>query len=225
MPLLILMRHGQSAWNLSNRFTGWVDISLTDSGMEEARAAGKKISKLPIDRLFVSSLIRSQMSAMIAMNQHDSHKIPFMIHEEGKMREWAQSYDESLMEEMIPVHSAWQLNERYYGKLQGLNKQVTINTYGQEQVKLWRRSYDVPPPEGESLEMTAARTLPYFKEEILPFMDRGENLFVCAHGNSLRSIIMYLESMTPAQILEFELSTGSPVVYNYEKGSFTRIYL
>lgn len=225
MPMLILMRHGQSTWNLHNRFTGWVDIPLSDLGIEEARLAGQKIAALPIDRLFVSSLIRSQMSAMIAMNQHKSGKVPLMIHESGKMSDWSKCYDDEALSGMIPVHSAWQLNERYYGKLQGLNKQATVDKYGLEQVKLWRRSYDTPPPDGESLEMTAGRTLPFFKEEIVSFLNKGENIFVCAHGNSLRSIIMYIESLSPEEILQFELATGQPIVYEYFENKFIRYSL
>jgi 2,3-bisphosphoglycerate-dependent phosphoglycerate mutase len=222
VPLLILMRHGQSAWNLHNRFTGWVDIPLSDVGIEEARLAGQKISQLPIDRLFVSTLLRAQMTAMIAMNRHQSGKTPRMVHDSGKMQEWAQCFDEEALTQTLPVHPCWQLNERYYGKLQGLNKQATIDAYGQAQVQLWRRSFDVPPPEGESLEMTAKRTIPFFMEKVLPFLKKGENLFVCAHGNSLRSIIMQIESMTPDEILHFELATGEPLVYEYKAGNFIR---
>ncbi len=223
MPFLILMRHGQSAWNLQNRFTGWVDIPLTQAGMDEARIAGKKIAHLPIDRVFVSKLLRSQMSAMIALNEHQAGKVPCMIHEEDKMRSWSTCFDESAQTDLLPVYASWHLNERYYGKLQGLNKQVTMDTYGQEQVKIWRRSFDVPPPEGESLKMTAARTLPFFLESIQPLLGQNENIFVCAHGNSLRSIVMHIESMSPEEILEFELATGQPLVYRYEAGKFSRL--
>lgn len=223
MPLLILMRHGQSAWNLQNRFTGWVDIPLSNAGFEEAKAAGKKIAALAIDRVFVSTLLRAQMTAVVALNEHQSGKVPCKLHTEEKMKQWAVCFDEEAKQTLLPMHESWQLNERYYGKLQGLNKQATMEKYGQEQVKIWRRSFDVPPPEGESLEMTAARTLPFFTQSILPYLDKGENIFICAHGNSLRSIIMHIESMTREQILEYELATGEPVIYNYHKGKYVRI--
>lgn len=223
MPLLILMRHAQSAWNLHNRFTGWIDIPLSAAGIEDAHVAGKKISNLPIDRIFVSTLVRAQMTAMLAMSHHSCAKTPRLIHQEGPMKDWGECFDQEAMDQTLPVHPSWQLNERYYGKLQGLNKQATMEKYGEDQVKIWRRSFDVPPPEGESLEMTAKRTVPFFIEKILPCLKEGENLFVCAHGNSLRSIVMHIESMTPEQILQFELATGEPLVYEYQDGHFTRL--
>jgi|SRR5579872_2745069 len=213
---LILLRHGESEWNRLNMFTGWVDIPLSRKGVEEAVAAGKRIADIPVDLIFVSSLIRSQMTAMLAMLEHKDGKIPYMLHTgQGFLDEWSQIYSEEAEKLCVPVVTAWQLNERMYGRLQGLNKQETMNKYGQEQVKLWRRSYDISPPEGESLQMTAQRTLPYFREMIIPALKQGKNVLVSAHGNSLRAIIMELDKLGKEEVLNLELPTGEPVIYRY----------
>ena len=133
------------------------------------------------------------------------------------MKEWSTCHDAQASLELLPVHTAWQLNERYYGELQGLNKQATVEKFGPEQVKIWRRSYASPPPDGESLKETAARTLPYFHEKIEPELLQGKNILVCAHGNSLRSIIMSLEKLSEDQIVALELATGEPIIYRCEK--------
>lgn len=221
---LILLRHGQSEWNKHNLFTGWVDIPLSWEGVQEAIAAGKKISNIPIDVIYISSLIRASMTAMIVMSEHKGGKVPVVLHPgEGKLEEWAQIHNPKAKEKTIPVIRAWELNERYYGDLQGLNKQETRDMYGDEQVHIWRRSYDVPPPHGECLADTAARAIPYFEKHVLPLLKEGKNVFIAAHGNSLRAIIMYLEKMTKEEILKFELATGAPVIYEFENGSLKRI--
>lgn len=218
---LILLRHGQSVWNKLNFFTGWVDIPLSWEGIQEAIAAGKKIAHIPIDIIFVSSLIRAQMTAMIVMAEHTGGRVPMVLHPgEGKLEEWAKIYNQHAEQMVIPVIEAWQLNERMYGRLQGLNKKETMEKFGEEQVKIWRRSYDVAPPEGESLEMTAARSIPYFKEKIVPYLEQGKNVFVSAHGNSLRSIIMYLDGLSKEEVVQLELATGEPVIYNYLDGKW-----
>lgn len=220
---LILMRHGQSEWNRLNLFTGWVDIPLSFKGVEEAIEGGKKIALLPIDKIFTSSLIRAQMTAMLAMMFHSSGKVPCVQHPgEGKLEEWAQVYSLAAKKESIPVYCAWPLNERMYGKLQGLNKQETMDQFGEKQVQIWRRSYDQAPPEGESLEMTAARTIPYFRKEILPLLEVGENIFVVAHGNSLRSIVMDLDRLSKEEVVRLELATGEPVMYTFEGDRWSR---
>jgi 2,3-bisphosphoglycerate-dependent phosphoglycerate mutase len=222
-PLLILMRHGESMWNKANLFTGWIDIPLSQKGIEEALEAGRKIKDIPIDLIFMSTLIRSQMSAMLAMSQHTDGRAPVVLHDgEGKLGEWSQNYGASPDEMTIPVIRAWELNERMYGRLQGLNKAETAEKYGAEQVQLWRRSYDIAPPEGESLQMTAARSIPYFQEKILPQIQQGKNVFVAAHGNSLRSIVMFLEGLSKEQVLKLELDTGKPLIYNFRDEVFTR---
>ncbi len=213
---LILLRHGQSEWNKQNLFTGWVDIPLSLEGIEESVEAGKKIAHLPVDLIFISSLIRAQMTAMLAMNHHQSGKIPCIHHpHEGKLENWAQVYSEKAKEELIPAYLAWELNERMYGKLQGLNKNETAEKFGSEQVQIWRRSFNTRPPEGESLEMTAERAIPYFKEKILPHLLNGKSVLISAHGNSLRAIMMYLDHLTPDEVVHLELATGSPVVYTF----------
>jgi len=193
LSILVLLRHGQSQWNLENKFTGWVDVPLTEKGKEEAHRAGVllKASGIPFARCFTSELERAQDTLRIALE------------EMGKSD--------------LPITRDQALNERHYGDLQGLDKGETAKKYGDEQVHIWRRSYDVPPPNGESLKDTAARTLPYFSQHIRPCLDAGENVLVAAHGNSLRSIVMELEKLTPEQVLELNIATGVPLAYEIDE--------
>lgn len=192
MPKLILLRHGESQWNLENRFTGWVDVPLSPKGEAEAKVAGEHLRDLPIDLVFTSVLQRAINTANIALETA------------GKVG--------------LPTERDQALNERHYGDLQGLNKAETAAQYGDEQVKIWRRSYDVPPPgeHGESLKDTAARTLPYFQQHVIPAINAGKNVLVVAHGNSLRSIVMDLEKLTREQVLELNIPTGVPLVYDLD---------
>lgn len=223
MSKLILLRHGESVWNKKNLFTGWVDIPLSLKGIDEALAAGKKIKKIPIDIIFTTTLVRAQETAFIAMAEHDSDKVPVVLHTgEGKLDEWSRIYSQQTADATIPVIRAWELNERMYGELQGLNKDETRAKFGEEQVLIWRRSYDVRPPHGESLEMTAARSIPYFKEKVLPQLDLGKSVLICAHGNSIRSIIMMLDNLTKQEVLKLEIATGDPIIYDYTNGTFTK---
>lgn len=223
MAKLILLRHGASAWNDMNLFTGWVDIPLSKKGIDESIEAGKKIADIPIDVIFVSSLIRASMTAMLAMSVHKSKKVPCVLHPgEGKLEEWAQVYSEETKKSCIPVVSAWQLNERMYGELQGMNKQETRKEFGDEQVQIWRRSYDVAPPGGESLEMTANRAIPYFEKEVVPYLKKGKNVFIAAHGNSLRAIIMKLDGLSKEKVVQLEIPTGLPIIYTFDKGTWTK---
>ena len=223
MVKLILMRHGQSQWNNYNLFTGWVDIPLSTQGVEEALKGGRTIMDEPIDIIFTSTLIRAQMTAMLAMTVHHSGKVPVILHPgEGKLEEWGSIYSPLSQAQTIPVIRAWELNERMYGELQGVNKKELAEKYGPEQVQIWRRSFDVPPPKGESLEMTAARSIPYFEKNIVPCLAQGQNVFVAAHGNSLRSIIMDLDKLSPQEVVRLELATGLPVIYQYNNGRFTK---
>ena len=194
MPILVLLRHGESQWNLENRFTGWVDVPLTEKGRAEARAAGERLRETAIvfTRAFTSKLVRAQETLRIVLDVLEKRDLP-VVEDEA-------------------------LNERHYGDLQGLNKAETAEKYGAEQVHVWRRSYDVPPPNGESLKDTAARTLPYFEKQIRPALERGENVLVAAHGNSLRSIVMDLEKLTREQVLELNIATGVPLVYDLDAG-------
>ena len=217
---LIMMRHGESVWNKANLFTGWVDVPLSEKGVQEALDGGKKIADLPIDIIFVSALIRAKMTAMLAMVGHSSAKTPVFVSsqdskEDPKFKDWAKIYSPEAQLATIPVFSAWELNERMYGELQGLNKAETKKKFGEEQVQIWRRSYEVPPPQGESLEMTAGRAIPYFKDMIFPHLKNGKNVFISAHGNSLRAIAMYLEELSKEQVVKLEIGTGVPIIYEY----------
>ncbi len=200
MPNLILIRHGESQWNLENRFTGWVDVPLSPKGEQEAKAAGEKLRSYKFDKAFTSKLQRA------------NNTLNFILQASGQTG--------------IPTEFDTALNERHYGALQGLNKGETAQKYGDEQVKIWRRSYDVPPPKeitdmnpdgtSESLKDTAARTLPYWEKNIMPEIKSGKNIIVAAHGNSLRSIVMHLDNLTKEQVLELNIPTGAPLLYVFD---------
>lgn len=223
MVKLIMMRHGESEYNKLNLFTGWVDIPLSQKGIDEAIEGGKKIRDIPIDIIVTTTLIRAQMTAMLVMSQHSSGKVPVILHPgEGKLEEWGKIYGEEAKHHIIPVIRCWELNERMYGELQGLNKAETAEKFGADQVKIWRRSYDVRPPNGESLEMTAARSIPYFKDVVIPMLKDGKNVFISAHGNSLRSIIMFLDNLSRDEVLHLEIPTGKPILYEYNNNTFTK---
>ncbi len=190
--LLVLVRHGQSEWNLKNLFTGWKNPDLTEQGVKEARTAGQTLKemKLEFDEAFTSDLLRAQKT------------LDLMQEEMGTD---------------LPITRDQALNERDYGDLTGMNKDEARKQFGEEQVHIWRRSFDVPPPGGESLKMTAERVLPYFDTEILPRVLAGKRILVSAHGNSLRALIMQLEGLTPEQILKRELGTGTPIIYRLDE--------
>lgn len=190
MPQLIIVRHGQSQWNLENRFTGWIDIDLSPKGVEEARSAGEKLKGYTFDKAYTSALIRAQRTLDIILdiiNQRD-----------------------------IPVEKDKALNERMYGDLQGLNKDETREKFGHEQVHIWRRSYDIAPPNGESLKDTAARVMPYYEEKIIPDLLSGKNILISAHGNSLRALVKSLENLSDEEIVKTEIPTGVPKVYELD---------
>ncbi len=202
MSKLILLRHGQSQWNLENRFTGWVDVPLSPLGEKEALEAGEKLKGTTFDRAFTSVLQRAIRTLEIVLDVTGQKSL-------AVVRDKA-------------------LNERHYGALQGKNKAEIGEQFGEEQLKIWRRSYDVPPPSdvtelnpdgiSESLKDTAARTLPYFDSTILPEVVGGKNVIVAAHGNSLRSIVMELDGLSRKEVLELNIPTGVPLVYNYDGG-------
>ena len=171
--------------------------------------------------IHTSLLMRAQMTAMLVMSQHSSAKSPIMQHTDAQMVERSAIFSTAAKDDIIPVYADWRLNERYYGELQGANKAETKEKYGAQQVHIWRRSFDVPPPEGESLEMTCERTLPYFEQRIMPQLAEGKHVLVAAHGNSLRSIIMHIEQLTKEQILNLELATGVPRLYQYRDGALS----
>lgn len=190
---LVLVRHGQSEWNAKNLFTGWKNPGLTETGVKEAISAGKLIKdeKINFDTMYTSELIRAQLTGntiLEIINQSD-----------------------------IPIIKDIALNERNYGSLAGLNKDDARKKWGEEQVHIWRRSYDVPPPDGESLKNTAERVLPYFNKEILPKVVSGSNILIAAHGNSLRSLIMQLDELSKEEILNLEIPTGAPIKYIFDE--------
>lgn len=191
MPQLVIVRHGQSQWNLENRFTGWIDIDLSEQGIEEAKAAGRKLIGFKFDKAYTSALIRAQRTLDIIL--------------------------EIIGQKDIPVEKDKALNERMYGDLQGLNKDETKKKYGEEQVRLWRRSYDIAPPNGESLKDTAARVIPYFEQKIAVDLKNGKNVLISAHGNSLRALVMYLEKLSKEEILVTEIPTGVPKLYELDE--------
>lgn len=223
MTLLILLRHGQSVWNARNLFTGWVDVPLSTQGIEEAFSAGEALKDLPIDCIYTSTLVRSLMTALLAMSRHSSQKIPYLIHEDPEHCKMGKIYSTTEEQMMIPVVSSSALNERMYGELQGKNKQETAEQFGEEQVKLWRRSYKVAPPQGESLYDTKQRVLPYFTQTILPQLHNSKNVFISAHGNSLRSLIMDIEKLSEEEVLSLELPTGKPIVYSWTGHKFDKL--
>jgi 2,3-bisphosphoglycerate-dependent phosphoglycerate mutase len=214
MGHLILLRHGQSVWNQMDVFTGWVDIPLSNKGIEQALEAGRQLKGHAIDMAFTSTLIRAQMTLFLALSESNQPKTPVIQHQSGAQKEWAEIYNEAVKSKSLPVYEAWELNERMYGELQGKNKEHMRQEYGVEQVQLWRRSYDVAPPHGESLKMTKERTLPYFNQHIRPLVASGHTVLVTAHGNSLRSIIMELQSLTPEQVVSLEIPLGTPLFYD-----------
>lgn len=215
---LILLRHGASVWNKKNLFTGWVDIPLSPEGIEEALNAGRLLARYPIDAMFTSTLIRAQMTAMLAMLHHPSEKIAYIVHPgRGRLRRQSQVTDPQVLQQLIPVHVAWQLNERFYGDLQGMNKDAMRQQFGTEQVQLWRRSFAVAPPHGESLQMTRNRTLPYCRKQIFPLVKEGKTVVVAAHGNSLRSIVMELDHLSEEEVIALEIPTGAIVSYTWSR--------
>lgn len=190
MTTLVLLRHGESQWNLENRFTGWIDVPLSEKGVEEAKSAGEKLKEYKFDHAFTSVLKRANDTLNIVLD--------------------------ITRQKTIPIDYNQALNERHYGDLQGLNKAETAKKYGDAQVKIWRRSFDVPPPNGESLKNTLERVLPYWESNILPCVKKGERLIIVAHGNSLRSLVMHLDNLSKEAVLELNIPTGVPLVYEFD---------
>ncbi len=215
MSTLILVRHGQSIWNLQNRFTGWVDVSLSHQGMEEAERVGQRLASEHFDVAFTSVLLRAQ-DTLYEILKHNRHCQQYVRVHERNLERYEHFTPAAGDANELKIYISEKLNERFYGDLQGLNKDHARQQFGDEQVHQWRRSYDVPPPNGESLKMTAERTLPYFHRCIDPQLQAGRTVLVSAHGNSLRAIIMHIEHMTAAQIIDYELATGTPHVYKFD---------
>lgn len=190
MPQLVLIRHGQSQWNLENRFTGWIDIPLAPGGEEEARKAGEKLKGFKFDKAYTSVLQRAIKTLEIVIKVAGFNR--------------------------LPVEKDKALNERMYGDLQGLNKDETRKKFGDEQVHKWRRSYDIGPPGGESLKQTAERVLPYWHSHIEPDLKAGKNILIVAHGNSLRALIMHLDNLSKEEVVKLEIPTGEPILYEFD---------
>lgn len=191
MSKLVIVRHGQSEWNKENRFTGWVDVDLAEKGVQEAISAGKKLKEMKFDYAFTSSLKRAQRTLSIIL--------------------------ENIGQQNLEVSKDEALNERMYGELQGMDKDEARKQFGEEQVLIWRRSFDIAPPGGESLKDTADRVLPYFKKEIAPLLKQNKNIIIAAHGNSLRALIMFIENLSKDEILKVEVPTGAPKLYEFDQ--------
>lgn len=190
MSKLVLVRHGQSQWNLENKFTGWVDVPITAKGEEEARKSGLVLKDIKFDFAFTSALKRAHQTLAIILDV--------------------------IGQKELPVERDEAINERHYGDLQGLNKDETREKFGKEQVHIWRRSYDVRPPGGECLKDTADRAIPYFERSILPRVKEGSDILVVAHGNSLRAIVMKLDNLSTEEVLELNIATGTPITYEID---------
>lgn len=216
MSKLVLVRHGQSQWNLENRFTGWVDVPLSKKGIEEAISAGKKLKDFEFDKMYVSHMLRAIQTLNYILVESNSDKTPIFKHENERVSKWELNYTGN-PEKEVPVYQSVDLAERYYGDLQGLNKQRTREKYGDEQVHLWRRSYDINPPNGESLKDTCERTTPYYKKYIMKDLQEGKTVLVSAHGNSLRAITMFVEKISEEKIPSVEIPTGVPIVYTFDR--------
>ena len=210
-----MVRHGQSQWNLENRFTGWVDVPLSEKGINESISAGKKLKDVKFDTMYVSHMLRAFQTLHYILLELNDERTPIIYHEEKRVHDWEHHTGD--MKKEIPIYQSVDLAERYYGNLQGLNKQKTREKYGAEQVHLWRRSYDTKPPGGESLKNTCERTTPYYKKYILKDLQEGKTVLVSAHGNSLRAITMYVENISEQEIPNVEMPTGVPIVYTFDE--------
>lgn len=211
MSYLVLVRHGESRWNLANKFTGWVDVPLSRKGVEQARRCARTLEQMRIDIAFTSTLERARATLAIILASQGATGI--YEHSIGRQKAWA--HHRRAANEEIPVHTSSKINERYYGDLQGINKDAARKRWGEHTVHLWRRSYAVPPPGGESLKDVVKRAVPYMREKIIPLLKKGKNVLVVAHGNSLRAIIKHLEQIPDDEIPLLELPLGVPIIYEY----------
>ena len=218
MAKLILLRHFKSQWNLENRFTGWVDVPLCKEGLDKVSEIGRKLSKIKIDVVYSSPLIRNQDS-VLKISEY-LKKYPIFKHLEGKMKAWGDFTE--INKDYIPVYISENLNERYYGKLQGLNKKEVMEKYGEEKVRLWRRSFLVAPPGGESLEDTYRRTVPFFRKYIEKDLKNRKNVLVVASHNSLRAIIKYIEKIADKDIINIEVPYAGLLEYWYLKKFYVK---
>lgn len=220
MALLVLVRHGESQWNKLNLFTGWVDVAQSLKGIRQALKAGETLSNIRFHACFTSELFRGIETAMLVLSKNKISGTPVIVHNKGKMRQWSRIYGKV---KIVPVFKAWQLNERYYGRLQGLNKSRTAQRVGKHKVHLWRRSYDIAPPNGEALKQTIARVWPFFRKQITPLLKKRKNVLIAAHGNSLRALVTKLDNLSKEQILNLEIPLGKPLSYKLLKHKLVKV--
>jgi len=214
MGKLILVRHGESVWNKKNIFTGWVDVSLSKKGIEEAQEAGRLLSKIIFDHIYTSELSRAQMTLQLIMLENEDGRILYLAHPQDK------AYEPGVKSGVIAATISKELNERCYGNFQGKNKEELKKEVGEEKFMQYRRSFATIPPGGESLKMTIERALPYFDREILPKVQEGKTVLIVAHGNSLRGIVKELMHISEHDIAGYEIKTGTPLIFQYENQIF-----
>jgi len=214
MGYLVLVRHGESRWNLDNKFTGWVDVPLSEAGINEAIIASNQLKEINFDVAFTSKLQRAQETLLLILAKQN--KTGIFLHNKGKKKIWSKYLTFSKSE--IPIFSSDKINERYYGYLQGMNKNFVRREFGKDQVFIWRRSFDIRPPGGESLKDVCKRAIPYFEKTIMKEVKSGKNIIVSAHGNSLRAIIKHIDGISDKDISELELPTGKPIIYKWING-------
>ena len=219
MNYLVLVRHGQSMWNIANKFTGWVDVALTEKGLYEALIAAEELQGIRFDIAYTSTLIRAHQTLCAILSKQE--RVAIFIHEDAQHQRHA-LHPEQYASEELPVFSHEALNERWYGELQGMAIDEARRQFSEEQVFVWRRSWDVAPPGGESLKDTYERVIPYLEQYILPQIQQGKNVLIAAHGNSLRAIIKYLEQISDEEIPQLELPTGKPIIYGYNNNHYQR---
>jgi 2,3-bisphosphoglycerate-dependent phosphoglycerate mutase len=219
MSYLILIRHGQSRWNLDNKFTGWVDVPLSRLGVKEAVLNARELRQLKIDVAFTSELSRAQETLLIILSSQNRTGI--FLHESKKDGD-RNRYATKLTKNEIPIYSTPILNERYYGRLQGMDKAQARKKYGEKKVLAWRRSFTGRPPGGESLADVYQKVVPYFREEIIPWLADKKNVIISSHGNTLRAIIKHLENISDGDIAHLESANGRPIIYRFNKGKIKR---
>ena len=214
MVKLVLIRHGESVWNKLNEFTGWVDVPLSKKGIKQANSAGKKLAKTNIkfNTIYTSELVRAHQTLFHILEQFNFENVVY--HVDDPELEKMTKHKMNIRE--LPIYKTIAFNERHYGDLQGQNKDEMKKKYGKEKVELWRRSFDVKPPKGESLKDTLARVLPYFKKYVINDLQQGKNILIVAHGNSLRAITKYLEKINNKEISKYEIPLGLPIVYDLD---------
>jgi len=222
MSYLILVRHGESRWNLANKFTGWVDVPLSEIGVHEALITAERLNNVNLDIAFTSKLIRAHETLGLILAHQK--KTGIFLHSSKKRNSWSKhSHGVDFEKTELPIYSSDKINERFYGDLQGLNKDDARKKWGRDKVFQWRRSYNIRPPKGESLKDVIKRAVPYFKKQILSEVQKNKNVIVVAHGNSLRAIIKHIDNISDEDIPHLELQTGKPIIYEYENKKFHKL--